>query len=96
MNFDAESNDTLIFNNEKCFKTLINGYPLNTFAIKVSNNRLQFPTIAILDEKLKHIDALNSFVSPETLKPILKFYAEDKFKTMNWQEYLNSSTNSKK
>ncbi len=96
MNFDAESNDTLIFNNEKCFKTLINGYPLNTFAIKVSNNRLQFPTIAVLDEKLKHIDALNSFVSPETLKPILKFYAEDKFKTMNWQEYLNSSTNSKK
>lgn len=96
MNFDAENNDTLIYKNEKCFKTIINGYPLNTFALKVTNNRLQFPTISILDEKLNHLDALNSFVSPETLKPILKYYAEDKFKTMNWKEYTNSINSSKK
>jgi thioredoxin-related protein len=77
MNFDAESNDTLIYKNEKCFKTTTNGYPLNTFAFKVSNNRLQFPTIAVLDEKLNHLDALNLFLSPENLAPILRFYAED-------------------
>jgi thioredoxin-related protein len=96
MNFDAESNDTLIYKNEKCFKTILNGYPLNTFALKVSNNRLQFPTIAVLDEKLNHLDALNSFVSPETLAPILRFYAEDKFKTMNWPEYIESKLKTKK
>jgi thioredoxin-related protein len=96
MNFDAESNDTLIYKNEKCFKTATNGYPLNTFAFKVCNNRLQFPTIAVLDEKLNHLDALNLFLSPENLGPILKFYAEDKFKTMNWQEYLKSTVKEKK
>lgn len=96
MNFDAESNDTLVYKNEKCFKTILNGYPLNTFAVKVTNNRLQFPTIAILDEKLNHLDALNSFVSAETLAPILRFYSEDKFKTMNWQEYIQSTLKAKK
>ncbi len=96
MNFDAESNDTLIYKNEKCFKTILNGYPLNTFALKVSNNRLQFPTIAVLDEKMNHLDALNSFVTPEALAPILRYYAEDKFKTMNWQEYMNAINSTKK
>lgn len=90
MNFDAESSDTIMYKNEKCFKSAVNGYPLNSFAFKVTNNRLQFPTIAVLDEKSTHLDALNSFLSPEALLPILKYYAEDKFKTMNWQEYVNS------
>lgn len=96
MNFDAESNDTLIYKTEKCFKTNINGFPLNSFALRVCNNRLQFPTIAVLDENLNHIDALNSFLSAETLSPILKYYAEDKFKIMSWQDYLNSISIPKK
>lgn len=96
INFDAESNDTIIFKGEKCFKTLANGYPLNTFAFKVSNNRLQFPTIAVLDDKENTLDALNSFLSPQALLPILKFYAEDKFKTTNWPEFIKAYNEQKK
>lgn len=95
INFDAESNDTIIFKNEKHFKQLVNGYPLNTFAIKVSNNRLQFPTIAVLDEQANTLDALNVFLTPKNLMPILHFYAEDKFKTTSWQDYLKSYTEGK-
>lgn len=96
MNFDAESNDTLVYKNEKCYKTNANGYPLNSFAIKVCNNRLQFPTMAVLDEQMNHLDALNAFFNPDMLKPVLKYYAEDKFKIMNWQDYINTQTNPKK
>jgi thioredoxin-related protein len=90
MNFDAESNDTIIYKNEKYYKNLINGYPLNTFALKITNNRLQFPTIAVLDDQLNNLDALNTFLAPDALAPILRFYHEDKYKTMNWQDYLQS------
>jgi thioredoxin-related protein len=88
INFDAESNDTIYFRGEKCFKNLQTGYPLNTFALKATNNRLQFPTIAVLDEKQNTLDALNVFLSPKALLPILKYYAEDKFKTTNWADYI--------
>jgi len=90
INFDAESNDTVMFKGEKCFKTLVNGYPLHTFSLKASNNRLQFPSIAVLDDKQNTLDALNSFLSPKTLLPILKYYAEDTYKTTPWPDYIKA------
>ena len=88
VNLDAESNDTLYYKGEKHFKQLVNGYPLNTFAVRVSNNRLQFPTIAILDEQATTIDALNVFLTPQNLMPILHFYAEDHYKKTSWADYI--------
>ncbi len=96
MNFDAESTDTIMFRGEKHFKTLINGYPLHTFALKATNNRLQFPTIAVLDDKQNTLDALNSFLTPATLLPILKYYAEDKYKTSSWADYIKAYQEQKK
>lgn len=96
MNFDAESNDTIMFKGEKYFKSLINGYPLHTFALKATNNRLQFPSIAVLDDKQNSLDALNSFLTPATLLPILKYYAEDKYKTTNWADYIKAYNEQKK
>ena len=95
INFDAESNDTIVFKNEKHFKQLVNGYPLNTFALRVSNNKLQFPTIAMLDEQGNTLDALNVFLTPQNLMPILHYYAEDKFKIMSWQDFQKSYSEGK-
>ncbi|MES2567315.1 MAG: DUF255 domain-containing protein [Bacteroidota bacterium] len=96
INFDAESNDTIMFKGEKCFKTVLNGYPLNTFALKVTNNRLQFPSIAVLDDKQNTLDALTMFLTPKTLLPILKYYAEDKHKTIPWPDYIKAYNEQKK
>ena len=96
MNFDAESNDTLMFKGEKCYKQVIGGYPFNSFALKATNNRLQFPTIAVLDEKENTLDALSPFLSPAALLPILKYYSEDKFKTTSWPDYIKAYNEKKK
>lgn len=90
VNYDAESADTVMFRGEKCFKTVVNGYPFNSFALKATNNRLAFPTIAVLDDKQNTLDALNSFLTPNALLPILKFYSEDKYKTMPWADYIKA------
>ncbi|MBS1634393.1 MAG: DUF255 domain-containing protein [Bacteroidetes bacterium] len=90
MNFDAESADTILFKGEKCYKMMVNGYPFNTFAMKVTNNRLGFPTVAVLDANENFLDALNNYLSPQTLKPILVYYAEDKYKTTPWADFIKS------
>jgi thioredoxin-related protein len=85
-----------MFKGEKCFKTLQNGYPLHTFALRATNNRLQFPTIAVLDNKQNTLDALNVFLTPKALLPILKYYAEDKYKTTSWPDYIKAYNEQKK
>lgn len=95
VNFDAESNDTILFNNEKFYKQNINSFPFNTFAAKVSNGRLTFPSIAVLDEKLMTIDVLNSYQHPKYLKPILLFFAQDAYKTRKWADFYQDYQNKK-
>ena len=90
MNYDAESTDTILFKGEKCYKTIVNGYPFNSFALRVTNNRLGFPSIAILDDKLNTVDALNSYFTPANLLPVLKYYSDDKYKTTPWADYIKT------
>jgi len=52
--------------------------------------------MVVLDEQLNTLDALNAFLSPNTLLPILKYYSEDKFRVMSWADYLKAYNESKK
>jgi len=101
--FNAASKDTILFKNEKYYNTLINNFPFNTLAFKLTNNRLTLPTLCVLDEDLNLIDILNSYQSPERLKPILTYFAsnsyKDKSKTFNdfmQEEYLKGAVKQKK
>jgi thioredoxin-related protein len=94
--FDAESADTVFFRGEKFYKQPINGFPLNTFAFKVSNGMLSLPSIVVLDEELKTIDVLNFYQHPKNLKPILQFYGGDHYKTKKWQDFYGEYTAKKR
>ncbi len=87
VNFDAESNDTILFNNEKCFKQQIPTFPFNSFAGVVTNGRLTFPSIAILDEKLNILNVLNTYQHPRFLKPVLQYFGENAYKTQKWMDF---------
>lgn len=88
VNFDAESADTIMFNNEKQFKQLVNGYPLNTFAVKITNGRLAFPSIAVLDEKMTLLEVLNMYQHPKNLKPVLVYFGGNHYKTKKWADFI--------
>lgn len=96
VNFDAESNDTILFNNEKHFKQLVNGYPFNTFAFKITNGQFSLPSIAVLDEKLALIDVQPMYVHPRYLKPVLHFFGSNSYKTKKWEEYYKEFQGVKK
>lgn len=94
VNFDAESADTIKFKTENFFKALVNNYPLHTLALKISNNRLTFPSLCILDEQLNTIEVLNYYQSPEQVKPALIYFGSNHYKTKAWKDFILEYTRS--
>lgn len=93
VNFDAESNDTIMFNGKKHFKQMVNGYPFNTFAMEVTAGRFALPAVAVLDEKLQVIDVLQMYQNPKNIKPALQFFGSDQYKTKKWADFLAEYNN---
>ncbi len=96
VNFDAESSDTIVFNKEKHFKQLINGYPLNTFAFKITNGRMVLPSLAIIDENLNLMEAINMYQHPKNLKPVLVYFGSNIYKTKKWPDFISEYFKPKK
>lgn len=95
VNLNAEINDTIVFKKEKFYKNPINGYPLHTLSLKLTNNRFSLPALCILDEQLNTLEVLNFYQSPQQIKPILEYFASDKYKTKPWADFIKEySTNS--
>lgn len=90
VNFDVEQKDTIVFNTQKYFNTLINNFPMHNLALKLSNNKLTLPTLCFLDEQLNTLDVLNYYQSPQQIKPILDYFASNSYKTKPWAEFIKN------
>lgn len=90
VNFNVESNDTILFRNEKYFKSMINNFPLHSLGLKLTANRFSMPALCLLDEEMNTIDVLNFYQSPEHMKPILNFIATNSYKTKNFGEFMKT------
>lgn len=88
VNFDVQRKDTILFKNEKTFPVNVGGFEMHSLALKLSNNRFSLPTMAVLDEELNTIDALNYYQGPERLKPILLFFGSNAYKTKKFQDFI--------
>lgn len=87
VNFDAESNDTIVFNNEIFYKQLIDGFPFNSFVRKITNGYLTFPSITILDEELNILNVLNNYQHPQFLRPVIMYFGDNEYKTKKWTDF---------
>lgn len=93
--FNAESSDTILFKNEKFAKGMINGFPLHSLTLKISNNRFSLPMVVALDEQLNTIDVLNFYYSPTQIKPALIYFGDNHYKTKKWPEFISDYTKPK-
>jgi thioredoxin-related protein len=96
VNFNAETGDTILFKNERFFKVLINGYPLNNLSLKLTNNRFSLPALCILDEQMTTLDVLNFYQSPEHLRPILEYFGDNNYKKSSWNDFMKDYSTGKK
>lgn len=61
-----------------------------TQAIAPVNGRIAYPTVVFMDQDLNIVAPVQGFQRPAQFEPVLKFIAEDKYKTVKWQDYMNS------
>ena len=97
--FDAETRDTVIFNN----MTFLNSDPTfvkkspysrgrtHWFAHSLLDGKLSYPSYVILDEKFVRVTILSGYKQPEALIGNLIFFAKDEYKF--YHNYLNGMWN---
>lgn len=95
--FNAEGPDTIIVKGQ----TYVNpGYDPNvpgrnsthqlTYAIANVNGRIAYPTIVYMDENSQIIQAIQGYMTPQQLEPILIYFGEDHYKTTPWEKFLET------
>jgi thioredoxin-related protein len=88
---DAETGDTFNFNNHLFTNQQPHsrGYT-NELASSLLDGKLSYPTTVYLDESFNRLSMLQSYATPEDLKPILHYFATDKYKTMKFEDFKKS------
>lgn len=85
--FDAETKTPIEFNNKtyEFIKSGSSGY--HQLAAEIMFGKLSYPTIVFLDEKLNILQPLPGYKDPASLDKIMRYFAEDYFKTTPWKKY---------
>ncbi len=85
--FDAETKEDISFNN-RVFKYVHSGSSgYNELAVEITFGKLTYPTIVFLDENLNVIQPIPGYKDPDSLDKIMKYFAENYYKTMPWKKY---------
>jgi thioredoxin-related protein len=91
---DAETGDTFHFNNHAFFNSNPGqrGY-VNELAGSLLDGKLSYPTIVYMDEKFSRLSIAPGYMSAEDLLNVLHYFGEDKYKTMNFDDYKKAIKN---
>jgi thioredoxin-related protein len=85
--FDAETKTDINFK-EKPYKYVRQGTSgYHQLAAEITFGKLSFPTIVFLDEQLNVIQPIPGYKDPASLDKIMKYFAEDYYKTTPWKKY---------
>lgn len=94
--FDAETNDTIDFAGRQFINEGGKSRSPHQLAVALLQGRMSYPSIAYLNETNNLIYTWPGYKTPETLEPILKFFAEDAFLTTHFEEYQKNFKNEAK
>ena len=82
---NAETKDNVIWK-DKTYKFNAK-YQINDFALFLSYGRASFPTTVIIADDTSAPIPVAGYLEPKELEPILKYFGEGAYKTMNFPEF---------
>lgn len=89
--FDAERTDTVTFYGQD-FVYVPNPTAgkkgIHQLAAAMLQSKMSYPSYVIFNEELKIIQIIPGYQEKDNFLPILKFFGEDAFKTMTWDEFV--------
>ena len=86
--FDAETKTPITINDKvyEYVKSGNSGY--HQLAAEIMFGKMSYPTIVFLDEKLNVLQPIPGYKDTISLERIMKYFAEDYYKTTPWKKYL--------
>jgi thioredoxin-related protein len=99
--FNAEGNQEVTFKGNTYTNPDFNPAKTNsrngthefTKAIAPVNGRIAYPTIVYMDENFTILSPVQGYMKPNQIMPILNYFGEDAYKTMDWQTFQSSYSN---
>jgi len=85
--FDAETIDTIKFAGQVFINESNRSRSPHQLAVALLQGKMSYPSVAYLNENNQLLTAVPGYYTPERLEPILRFFAEDAFKTQSFDEY---------
>jgi len=87
VNFDPTTKDTIQFGGIKYVNKGV-GHPFHDLALLLSNRQIGIPATIYLNSDLQLLSNVPGYRSPIEIEPLLVFFGEEKYKTMNWQDFM--------
>ncbi len=88
---DAEMKDKLTFQGVDYEFTVTNGTKgYHTFAAKLLDGKLSYPSTVVLDEEYNRIGLVPGFLRPEQFDQMLKYYGGNHNKTTPYEEFTKN------
>ena len=84
---NAEQKEDIVYK-DKTFK-FKQEYKAHELAVSLLNGKMSYPSTVFLDENMSILTVVPGYLTPKDLNPILKYFGEDIYRTMNWEEYSN-------
>jgi thioredoxin-related protein len=88
---NAEGKDSIVIGG-KTYKFVDNGRKgYHELAAIVTKGRLSYPTISVVDERGRVLNAYPGYKDADQFKLFLAYFNEDVFKTQTWEEYRDGN-----
>ena len=87
VNFDPTTKDTIQFGGMKYVNKGIK-HPFHDLALLLTNRQIGIPATIYLNSDLQLLSNVPGYRAPTELESLLIFFGEERYKTMNWQEFI--------
>lgn len=87
--FNTRSSDTIVLNNQALINNPTDG-PYHQLILAALKENIKFPACLIFDENNLLITPIPQYMTPEFMLPVLIFFNEDKYKEMQFPDFLKS------
>ena len=86
--FNSETRDTIYFQGHMFINEGEGRRSAHQLSIALLQGQMSYPSVVYLNEELELLTSVPGFMTPERIEPILRYFAEDHYLTLSWDEYL--------
>ncbi len=89
--FDALSQEEIDAFGQK-FINNTQEHPFHNLPVAMLEGKMKFPSFIILDKDLKMVLRLQNYLPVSRTEEVLRYYGEDLYLTMKWEDFISSKT----